>query len=225
VTISHPDGGLRLQLTADPVDAVVVESVFHRHRHQYFPDDVDAGTVRLVLDIGAHHGAYAVGAAWTYPMSNVIAVEPSAASAAIVRQQIGLNDLEHRCAVVQCAIGGEQGTTLLRHDPSGSWGHSTVEAFDGEVETVVVDTLAGVLRRAGHGGRTPNVVKCNAEGAEFGLVAQLASLPHQPQLVVLMLHADLGDVDGARRALGELGYRVEELTDDRHPVWHCWYDN
>jgi FkbM family methyltransferase len=224
VTISHPGGGLRLQLTVDPLDAVVVESVFHRHRHQYFPDGVDAGTVRLVLDIGAHHGAYAAGAAWTYPMAFVVAVEPSAASAAIVRQQFGLNDLGHRSAVVQCAIGGEHGTTLLRHDPTGSWGHSTFEALDGEVETVVVDTLAGVLRRAGHGGRTPDVIKCNAEGAEFGLVAQLASLSHQPELLILMLHADLGDVDEARRALCDLGYRVEELTDDRHPVWHCWHD-
>jgi hypothetical protein len=34
----------------------------------------------------------------------------------------------------------------------------------------------------------------------------------------------LGDLDEARSTLRQLGYRIDELTADQHPVWHCWHD-
>ena len=71
------------------------------------------------------------------------------------------------------------------------------------------------------GGQTPDVVKCNAEGAEFAFVDQLAETGIRPGFIVLAVHTDFGDVESLRSSLEAMEYEVSDSISGHHPVWHC----
>lgn len=210
-------GDVRLVLTPDPVDAEIADSVVNRHRHVYFPDAVDRpADVRLVLEVGGHHGIYTAVAASVYPNARIITLEPSLDAIEVLREQLRLNRLEARVDVVPAAIGRAAGIATLSHDPSGSWGATLFSPDDvTRTEVVVTLPLASVVREV------PDVVKSNAEGAEFELVPQLEELSERPRVLVLAVHPEFGDIDVLRERLTAMGYVVSEAVADHHPVWHC----
>ena len=173
--------------------------------------------VTCVLEVGAHHGFYSVAAAYEYPQAQIIAVEPSPESCVLIRRNVDLNNLADRVDVVEYALAAAEGDATLRHDRSGSWG-SSLFPLDGEVSTETVRTrsLAQMLA-----GRSPELVKSNAEGGEFELVRQLEELGLRPSVLVLMVHDEFGDVDAMRSSLTALGYTIEVGENTAHPVWHC----
>jgi len=216
VTVSRD--GYRLMLTSDPVDAEIADSVVNRHHHVYFPTAVGRPEdVRSILEVGGHHGLYTVVAARVYPNARIVSMEPSLDAIAVLRSQVRLNGLQDRVEVVPAAIGRRAGIAVLSHDPTGSWG-ATLFAPDEVVKTEVVVTLplADVLF-----GRVPDLVKSNAEGAEFELVPQLEQLSDRPRVLVLAVHPEFGEVEGLRTRLHGMGYAVTEAIADHHPVWHC----
>ena len=84
-------------------------------------------------------------------------------------------------------------------------------------ERVDLRTLADVL-----GAELPDIVKCNAEGAEYELVRQLGELPVRPAFLCIEAHPEFGDVDDLRRSAEALGYQVDVLGDAHRPVLHLW---
>jgi FkbM family methyltransferase len=229
ITVVSPEG-LRMRFTRDPLDERITEDVFGRHRRTYFPDldadpdadtDVDADTDGApptdVLDLGAHHGQYALLATVEYPGAHVIAVEPGPTQAAALRQNVHLNSLSGRVTVLERALSDRSGTAQLNHDATGSWGDTLFDpaATSGSVE-VVTSTLREIV-----GSRSPDVIKCNAEGAEYALVDQLPELDPPPRLLVLMVHDEHGDPRALREAVTALGYRIDVVMVGDHPTWHC----
>ncbi len=207
-----------IRVGSDPLDAEITDMVMNRHRHVYFPTSVgDPVKVTLVLEVGAHHGIYTVAAASEYPNARIIACEPSLDAVEVVRRQIRDNQLEDRVLVVPAAIADRDGLAVLSHEPSGSWGATLFkpETITGS-EHVVTLTLANVLH-----GEIPDVVKSNAEGAEFTLVPQLAHLEPKPEMLVLAVHPDYGDDVQLRDDLAAIGYEVSVAIEGDHPVWHC----
>lgn len=216
IVVTRRTDGLRLRLSADPVDEEVADSVTRKHRDLYFPPAIRL-PVRTVLDVGAHHGHFAAAAAFEFPEATIIALEPSAAAAANVRRHIDLNRLSSRVRVVQAALGNETGSGSLLHDATGSWGHSLIAvAESGEAEPVRITTLGDVCTT-----EAIDYVKCNAEGGEVALVAALGDLPCLPHTLVLMVHPHLIDADALREQVRQLGYGVVDALDGEHPAWVC----
>lgn len=223
IVITSRDG-LRLELTDDPVDELVANDLLGRNRVLWFPpppdgvEPVDDPTV--VLDLGAHHGFYAVTALARYPRARLIAVEPSAVGVRQVTRNLELNGLSHRVRIVRAALAAERGTGTLFHTDEGSWGNSLFQEEGVTVlgdEPVELRTLEDILD-----GDRPDVVKCNAEGAEFALVAQIDALDLRPALMILMVHPEFGDLDATRRHVESLGYHVDVAGTANRPVLQAW---
>jgi FkbM family methyltransferase len=223
IVITSRDG-LKLELTADPVDELVANDLLGRNRTLWFPPPPDGlaeiDDPRVVLDLGAHHGFYAVTALSRYPRATLIAVEPSDVGVTQIRRNLELNHLAHRVRIVRAALASERGTGTLWHTDEGSWGNSLFQEEGVTVlgrEQVELLTLAEILD-----GAQPDVVKCNAEGAEFALVAQLARSEVRPALMILMVHPEFGDLDATRRDVEDLGYRVIVSGTENRPVLQAW---
>lgn len=210
--------GLRLRVTRDPLDVKIVRSVTSVQRSVYFPDEVgDASQVRLVVDLGAHHGIYTAVAAAEYPRARFVAVEPSLDALVELRRQVDVNALDGRVAVVPAALGAEAGVGVLSHDASGSWGATLLDPGTTlATERVVTLTYEHLV-----GDEAVDVLKSNAEGAEFTLVPELKRVPSLPRVLVLAVHPEFGDVDAIRSELGQLGYAIRVGIDGDRPVWVC----
>jgi FkbM family methyltransferase len=219
VTLVTGDG-LRMRVTADPVDEFIADSILGRRRPEYFPawpgtppDDM------CILDVGAHHGMYAVAALHEYPGSRVICVEPSADAVGPLRANLEINGFLDRARIVTVALAAHSGEGLLQHAPDGTWGYSLYE--DASIalasETVVLATLDVILE-----GERPQILKCNAEGAEFNLLDELERTGLRPDLMIVMAHPHFGDVDALVVRAESRGYRVSRLGTSSRPTLQMW---
>ena len=84
-------------------------------------------------------------------------------------------------------------------------------------ETVTLAPLDAILQ-----GERPQIVKCNAEGAEFNLIDQIELSGLRPAFMVVMVHPQFGDM-AARVAKAEsMGYDVSQIGTLHRPAFHMW---
>lgn len=209
-----------MELTVDPVDELVANDLLGTNRSLWFPEAPDPAApppdVRLVLDLGAHHGFYAVTALSRYPKARLVAVEPSHEGAARVRRNLELNGVAHRARLVEAGLARTSGSGTLFHTDEGSWGNSLfqeegVQVLDREaVSLLTFDEIIGSDR--------PDVIKCNAEGAEFALIDALRVSDVRPWMMILMVHPEFGDLDEVRKVVEDMGYVVQQAGVEHRPV-------
>ncbi len=214
--------GSRFYLGRDPIDDRILEEVCDGLVDVYYPrlpETMIAG--KWILDVGAHHGFYAVEALRRYPGSRLIAVEPDPDACRLIGRNLAANDFLERAEIVETGVGGEPSVAVLKRSPLGSWGDRTIP-FDVTAKVSRGDRLVPILDIGTIlKGRTPCLVKCNAEGAEFGLFPQLFSEKIFPEVIVLIVHPAFGPVEELLRLFRTTGYRVENV---RRPgqCFHCW---
>jgi FkbM family methyltransferase len=219
VTLVTADG-LRLRLTGDPVDELIANSLVGPRKVEYFPawpGPVPAAP--CILDLGAHHGLYAVAALHEYPGSRIVCVEPSASALAALRRNLVVNSYANRARIVNVALALEPGPGLLQHAPDGTWGNSLYEEESVSLgsERVTLATLDAILD-----GEQPQIVKCNAEGAEFSLIDELERTGVRPALMVVMVHPQFGDMERLVEKAKSMGYEVSRLGTEHRPAFHMW---
>ena len=216
LVVRTPDGS-RLRFGRDPIDEEIAEHVFVRHRLAYFPPFEGEGEVKVVLDLGAHHGVYMVAASTVYPSAHMVCVEPSPRELDELKANVALNRLDARVTTVPAALADRDGEVVLNMDVGESWGNSLF-ALPSNSDPVRVPsrTLSSML-----GDLKPDVVKSNAEGAEFELVRQLVDLGLRPGLLVIEVHPEHGDVTSIGAQLRGIGYTIDEIAIGSHPMWHC----
>ena len=212
--------GLRLRIGTDPVDELVAQHVLGPNRRDYFPDWRGPLPARpCILDLGAHHGFYAVSALHEYPNSRIICVEPGAVARESLRTNLRINGFESRARIVDVALAAERGESALLHAPDGSWGYSLHEdpsTATGQ-ETVRLATLGDILLDD-----RPDIVKCNAEGAEFSLFEQLEAGDVRPVFMVVMIHPQFGDMKRLLAQAERMGYDVVRIGTPDRPAFHLW---
>jgi FkbM family methyltransferase len=213
--------GLRLRVTTDPVDEQIAHHLLGSSRSDYFPPW--PGTMPAapcILDIGAHHGLYAATALHTYPGSRVICVEPSRDALVALQANLDANGSAVRARVVAAALAPAAGSAELRHTNDGTWGFSLYEDADGAVgsERVQLRTLVEILD-----GDRPDIVKCNAEGAEYAFIEQLAATDLRPRLIVLMVHPAFGDVEQLLATARAIGYEITSTGSEERPAFQLWF--
>jgi len=171
--------------TAD--EAVIAQSfdrdIFFPRVPEYRPQDGD-----VVIDIGAHIGAFAILAASRVGAGRVHAIEASEDTYNLLRINVALN----RCTNVathRLAVTDRDGTGRLLHGRR-NWGYSIAKRFARGAETVASSTLSTFLEQQRIG--QCSFLKLNCEGAEFPIL--LSSSPAvlgRIELALVLYHCDL----------------------------------
>jgi FkbM family methyltransferase len=219
VTLVNPQG-VRLRVTADPVDEQIAQHVLGPHRTDYFPTPPpELPRSACILDVGAHHGFYAAVALHEYPDAHLICVEPSGAARAELKANLELNGTGGRVRIVAAALAPAAGHGELRHTAEGSWGSSLYEEASAAIatESVLLATLPEIL-----GDERPAIVKCNAEGAEFALIEHLSTTDIRPEFMVVMVHPEFGDIEALVANAQSMGYRTVPVGTEHRPAFQMW---
>ena len=135
----------------------------------------------LIIDAGANIGTSAVWFSATFHKAHIVAIEPDAANAALLRSNTQGLDV----TVVEAALGASDGRVNLEDPGFGEWGYRTTEAATGAIPRV---SMSRLCREEIAKGRTPFIAKIDIEGAESELFAEdtgwVASFP----LIIIELH-------------------------------------
>jgi FkbM family methyltransferase len=180
--------GLRFAYRQGTADESVLkqtfeDDVFFSCVPEYQPSDSD-----VIVDVGAHIGAFAVLAASKVPRGAVHAIEACQDSFNFLFVNAAINRMAN-LSVYHLALSDREGDCTLYHD-SHNWGHSTVLKMSDRTETVQCRTLQRFFEKADIPRCT--LLKMNCEGAEFPIL--LASPPEVLRRVRMMLvfyHSDL----------------------------------
>ena len=209
----EPWDGFEIAYRAHTTDRKVLEESFTHDRYvPQLPADA-IGQGRIVLDIGAHIGGFALLAA--SKGATVYAIEASRESYTLLRINAALN----HCATLtpsHVAISDTNGTVTLHHSPSGTWGHSLTARGQGmRSELVPALTLDAYLTQ--HGIARVDLLKMNCEGAEFPILLSTppAVLTRVHQAIV-MTHEDLAptyQTATLQQHLTSIGFTVTRLPD------------
>jgi len=209
--------GTKIDLSEDPLDDRILADLLGRFEPLFYPENLkEFPAGQWILDVGAHHGAYAAIALARYPGARLIAVEPDPQGFAKLRRNVQLNHLEDRIELVNGAIADAEGQSRLIASDEGSWGnYIDPKAAEGiPVKTLRLDSILK--------GRSPYLVKTNCEGGEFALIPQLFALNLKPPYLILLAHPQMGDIAQLRATVEQQGYRITPIrSTEMHTRWLC----
>ncbi|HEY2636210.1 MAG TPA: FkbM family methyltransferase [Solirubrobacteraceae bacterium] len=163
----------------------------------------------VIVDLGANIGVASVWLSATYGCGRLVAVEPSAGNAAVVRANMAANGLSGE--VIEAAVSRRDGTASFREVA----GNSTLGALGAGGRPVRTVSMATVLAEVG---ADVDVLKLDIEGGEEDLLAGDLAWLDRVGLVIAELHPHLIDVGRAIAALESAGFSCRVLQ--RHgPDW------
>ncbi len=183
-----PFGDFRLAYRKDTADEEVIlqflgKNCYFSETNDYRPDED-----HVIIDIGAHIGAFALHASSHVPRGKVYAIEACKETYNLLCINTALNNITN-IEASHLALSDYKGTCQLSHG-SANWGFTIVARKGRRGETVASDTLSGFLQSAGIS--RCHLLKMNCEGAEFPIL--LSSEPSTLQTcerIVVRYHTDL----------------------------------
>lgn len=210
--------GAKILLDDDVVDEAILSDLSEVLEDIYFPGRLSLKPGDVVLDVGGHHGLYAVELLARFPGIRILSIEPDPDGVGIIRKHIDKNRAVLNIRVVPQAIGMEEKQGFLVDNDDGSWGKTVENVKKQDSISVQVVTLKHILEP--ESGQI-KLVKSNCEGGEFDLVPQLIALNIRPDLIILMIHPDRGDMEGLIMMLSNYGYEGRIVRD--YPTNPCWH--
>lgn len=190
-------------------DVRVINEMWLSRPYLRFIPDTDLEKLRVVLDIGAHRGYFALFIAAHSPDAKVYSFEPDPVSSGILRANVTLNRLDHQVAVDHRAVISHGGRAIELWKSDHPELNTTVAPSDHArfgldrdrytEEHLLVDAVSitmatdEVLQAHGH----IDLLKIDVEGIELDLICSLpiASLR---QIRHLAAEFDLRDDDWSR---------------------------
>ena len=163
--VYHLRNGLQLEARPRTLDVAVLKDVFF-HRI-YTPPGFAIQDNSVILDIGAHIGAFAASAARAAQGVTVFAFEPAPENFELLSSNMALNGLSN-VRLSRCAVSGVTGVRQLHLSKSPA-GHSIhiVEPGGAQVSVPSV-TLAEILDT--HVLGAVDLLKMDCEGAEYEIL-------------------------------------------------------
>ena len=161
-----------------------------------------SGHPRSLVDLGANIGLASVWFARTYGCTFIVAVEPLAENARLLRHNLRQNDIA--ATVLECAVGAAAGEGRFARSEEPNSGRLVP---DGEL-AVDVCSMATVLAALGELGGCVDIVKIDIEGGEEALLGGRPDWLANVDTVVVELHPDLADIDGVVRGIERAGLRA-----------------
>jgi FkbM family methyltransferase len=207
-TMSAPDVRTLLPL----LDEVFIDRAYDHGRVVVRPGDV-------VVDIGAHVGAFVVRAARA-GAARIVACEPSPMNVRHLRRNIERNGVG-RVTVVEAAVGAREGRATLGIGRFSVGNLLLDEVTNEPVERTVEvrsTTLAGIF--AGHALAHVDVLKIDCEGSEGALLAAAPrELLERIDRIALEYHDNWSslDHDALAQLLRTSGFTVAVHPHERQP--------
>ncbi len=180
------------------------------------------------LDIGAHVGVYALQIArWTSPGGTVVAFEPNAGTAAVLRRHLRLNGLDEVVRVEDLALGRQPGTSVFFGEPGSGLSRLATPNPDApaagaraEVTVATVDDYCRARRLR------PDWMLVDVEGFEFDVLAGAADTIRAggaSLAVIVEIHPTLWPTtgwtaDAVEQLCTSLGRRPVPLVGQRDPL-------
>lgn len=166
-----------------------------------------SGSVQLIVDVGANIGASALFLNAHFPGAQLACVEPDPANAALLRENLSLNNCAH-AQVFEQGLWPHEGRLSLVSDfrDGAAWSRRVVEMADGPVPALGV---ASFVRSLPDG--PIDILKVDIEGAEFPILRnrEAASLLLQrTRFLALELHPEYGSTEEIEAILAEAGFLV-----------------
>src|SRR5579871_1647597 len=169
--LRHPAFGA-IRIRCGDSDYAVVRQVFRDRQYEIDIERIErqlhekakalaaAGRTPVIVDAGANIGASAIWFSRRFPAAAVVAVEPDAASAGLLRDNVAPY---RRVIVAEAAIGGARGFAAVA-TPSGRAWMATTERAEGGCPII---TVPDAVRLVPNG--APFLVKVDIEGFERDL--------------------------------------------------------
>ncbi|MBD8606992.1 FkbM family methyltransferase [Aeromicrobium sp. CFBP 8757] len=178
----------------------------------------------VAVDIGAHIGSFSTAVCAAVPGATVHAYEASPSTAAWLERNVTANSLGDRLVVHRRAVSDHEGDLEIVDNGEAS-AHNGLTAPDGSGSVVSVPCVTFADIHAETGG-TIDLVKSDAEGAEYGVI--LTSDPAHwatVQRVVMEYHpVDGYELDDLVRFLGAVGLDlVRHEPADRPGLGNAWF--
>jgi FkbM family methyltransferase len=191
---------------------------------QFYVDRVKPG--QFVLDIGAHHGEYAVlFGALVGAGGRVVSFEPDVAAMPVLRANVALNKFEDRVTLddrgvfdsnvprVLYARHGNAQSSLARSGLGGAPTEDDVERYS--IGTVRLDDYLSKLNLP-----TPDLIKLDIEGAEINALRGAMNVLRSTPLIVCELHPYAWNEFGTsfedlNRLVRDAGRAVRYLDESR----------
>ena len=152
----------------------------------------------LVVDLGANMGNFTLLALGHGPGVRVVSVEANPQEVARLRRSLAENGWTDRAKVCECFLGGktEYQEHLIRDEGSGGVPFVSQEDF---------------VRDLGPG--TIDLLKCDIEGSEFGLLTPDSPLLARTRQIAIEIHDNAGDRHQFMRMLRDMGFELRERTN------------
>jgi FkbM family methyltransferase len=171
------------------------------------------GDARVLLDIGANLGAFAVYAAHACPRARIYCYEPLTENVVSLNRNIAVNSLENRVSVFPYAVAAVSGQRGIAVGESPT--HSLVAgATSRTVRTVSCTTLHEILTSQKL--ETVDVLKMNCEGAEYEIFESCSADDFERIRNIRLEYHDWGDAmrngDSLAGLLTNHGYVIQRLS-------------
>jgi FkbM family methyltransferase len=203
--------GLRFWYREGTSDEAVVRQILEDQIYSEGMPEYVPGPGHVIIDVGAHIGAYSIFVAPAVGAGRVFALEPCGETYELLARNVLENALTNVLAC-RVALTDQPGQTTLWYDQEkGNWGHSVVRRLSDHGETVPTETLERFL--LAHGIDDCALAKFNCEGAEFPILlsTSIEALRRIERLLILY-HMDIAEgshYQSLVRHLRKAGYYVE----------------
>jgi len=165
----------------------------------------------VIIDIGAHIGAFSLLTATKYTQSHIFAFEPSFENFALLNKNIKTNNLEKRISSFNIAVtdGKKKSITLNLH-PSNLGMHSVVFDYNlGEkgkrhgVPTTSLDRIFSENKI-----KKCHLLKLDCEGAEYSILFAAPKKLLEKISNIVMEYDDRGNINELKKFLGCAGFKT-----------------
>jgi len=169
--------GVRFKLREGVMDSVPIIETWWLNEYLRDLKPLEEGSV--VVDIGAHIGAFSIFIAKKLKGAKIYAFEPGPLNFDLLKENIQTNRTAKKISPFNLAVGGETGKQLkLRYHPAAPAGSSTTYSFEGRGNSTGTQvssiSLEDIFKR--HKISRCHLLKMDCEGAEYEI---LLSAPRQ----------------------------------------------
>lgn len=210
--------GLRIHLSDFGHDVITVFVIFVREDYGVFPPD------KIVVDIGANIGVFALYAVHALKAKHVFAYEPDSGNFACLQRNIKENGLEESIDAYQLAVTDVPGREVNLTVGSGPYNtifsdeHPEMKGVYGNAQSVRTTSMAEIVRVAGH----IDVLKLDCEGSEYDIL--FGSSPDILQRIgAIRMEYHRGRVDELDQVLTASGFTQTLSAPYTATVGNLWY--
>jgi FkbM family methyltransferase len=208
--------GRQIHLSNHDLDIVVLFQVFCERAYRR------AGNQRVVLDIGANIGSFALYAAFK-GARKVFAFEPNSEAYACLLQNIERNGLQQTVIPFRLAVSGRSNETVripIAASPQNRISCADIKTADDKYESAGTISLNDIFAKEGFA--CVDLLKLDCEGSEYEILAATdPSTFHKIREIVLEYHND--GVDEIVSSLGRHGFHLAKRKRESEKMGMLWF--